>query len=106
MHRTADALVAVALGILGGLPVLAYPFLLLTGVMSFDTGSQGLLHYVVVLGMLAYPAVYFPSLVAAWRAFSAGEHSRGRNLSALPIIYAVVWYLVLVASLMLKQVHG
>lgn len=76
--------------VLGGLPLMAYPVLLIVSVMSLGapaTGGEPLLLTLAsrgfLLGALAYPVVYVACLVAAL----ANRTPSAPMVAALPLLY-------------------
>jgi len=83
---------AIAFLVVGGLPLVVYPFVLLADVMSLAgerSGKDPLLLTVVArsfqLGSLVYPLVYVPCLVAAVRRLMAHDPHAAAVFSAIPI---------------------
>lgn len=89
--------IAVVCLVLGFLPLLIYPFVLLADVMSLAasrSGKQSFLLTVVSrsfqIGSLVYPLVYFPCLAAAIRRLMAQEERIAAEISAIPIGLLIV----------------
>ncbi len=78
---------------LGTLPLIAYPFVLLANVMSAAAKPEpgtSRLHLIVVrtflIGTTTYPIVFLLCLFAARRALGRGDLERGLVLSSLPLM--------------------
>lgn len=83
--------------ILGGLPLLLYPFVFLAGVMSLGghrTGDEPLLlmavAYVCVLGSLVYPVVYGCCLVATFVKKKQAKERAALWMSVVPLVFLVL----------------
>jgi hypothetical protein len=83
--------------LVGGLPLLAYPAVLLAGVMSLAghrTGNEPSMRMAVasvcLIGSLIYPLIYGPCLVAAVATVRRANGRFSCGLSIAPIVYLVV----------------
>jgi hypothetical protein len=88
---------AIVLLVLGALPFLIYPFVVLAGVMSLAGHSSGKEPIILVivansflLGSLAYPLVYLPALVFAGARLAAGERKAALVGSIVPLAFLVL----------------
>ncbi len=93
MNDKTGQIVSLVLQVLGGLPLLAYPALLIANIMSAaakpEPGTPRLLLVVVrtfLVGTTTYPIVFLLCLFAARRALGRGEWERGLTLSSLPLL--------------------
>ncbi|MEF2277281.1 hypothetical protein V3W47_03155 [Deinococcus sp. YIM 134068] len=105
MNVPADPLLLWVLRGLGALPLVAYPFVLLASAMTLGTRDPNdppaglvVVKNVFAWGTVAYPLVYFGSLVLAGRAGRLGSSGAVVAWSALPLLYllalvglALVW---------------
>jgi hypothetical protein len=83
--------------VLGGLPLLVYPFVLLADVMSLAAQRSGkdpllltILSRSFQLGSLIYPLVYLPCLAAAIFRLKAHNQRGAVVISAIPVILLIL----------------
>jgi hypothetical protein len=81
---------------ISGLPLLAYPFILLAGVMSLagertDNEPTGLVMVALafLIGSLAYPFCYIPCLIATRNAAKNQNIGKEKRYAQLPMIYLI-----------------
>ena len=93
MNDKTAQIAAAVLQVLGGLPLIAYPALLVANIMSAaappEPKAPRLLLAVVrtfLVGTTTYPVVFLLCLFGARRALGRGEWERGLALSSLPLV--------------------
>ncbi len=95
--------------LLGAVPLLIYPFVLLAGVMSLAAGRTGnepvllmVVGYSFLLGSIAYPAVYVICTVLAFV-----KESKNRTMptycAAAPLVYLLVIVALFFATAALEK---
>ena len=92
MNDKTAQIISVVLEVLGALPLIAYPFVLLANVMQAaakpEPGTPRLLLAVVrtfLVGTTTYPVVFLLCLFGARRALGRGAWEQGLALSSLPL---------------------
>jgi hypothetical protein len=95
--------------LLGGLPLLAYPFVFLAGAMSLGgvwTGHEPTLLVIVarsfLIGSMAYPLVYVPCAIAAV-IIARKQEALAQKVSAVPVVFLLALAVLFVAWIQLDQ---
>lgn len=71
---------------LGGLSILAYPFVLLANIMSMAAPGQSRMGATALVLLSAYPLVWIALYVISWRAMARGAVGLAFGLSCIPLL--------------------
>ncbi len=90
-------LTSILLLIIGGLPLLAYPFIVISNIMLYsgllhgtDPAGQLIVDYLLIISTSIYPLVYGLCLYFAVVRMKRGKKRRALNMSIYPIGYIAI----------------